>query len=197
MWSRYRSLKEKWTQKKAALKAQNRWVYWLVELVELVVVAGSAALLIRTFVAMVSVVPTGSMIPTLMIGDRLIVDRVTYRFRDPVRGEIVVFQSVVDDKDYVKRLVGMPGETIRIVNGIVYANQKEVFFPGVNVQQDDPRSEIATMGPYVIPAGHYFMMGDNRNNSRDSRFWGTVPRRNIFGKAWFTFWPFNRMQRLH
>jgi len=197
MWSRYRSYKEKWTQKKEHIKAQNRWVYWLVELVELVVVAGSAAMLIRTFVAMVSVVPTGSMIPTLMIGDRLVVDRVTYRFRNPVRGEIVVFQSVVDDKDYVKRLVGMPGETISIVNGIVYANQKEVFFAGVNVQQDDPHSDIATMGPFRIPPGHYFMMGDNRNNSRDSRFWGTVPRRNIFGKALFTFWPVGRMQMLH
>lgn len=196
MWSRYRAIKEKWAQKKDLIKQQNRWVYWLVELVELVVVAGSAAMLIRTFVAMVSVVPTGSMIPTLMIGDRLIVDRVTYRFRDPVRGEIVVFQSVVDDKDYVKRLVGMPGETIVISNGMVYANQKEVFFAGVNIQQDDPQSDIANMGPYVIPAGHYFMMGDNRNNSRDSRFWGTVPRRNIFGKALFTFWPFNRMQVL-
>ena len=192
-----RLLKSKWNQNKADLKLKTKWGYWILELAELVVVAGTAALLIRTFVVMVSVVPTGSMIPTLMIGDRLLVDRVTYRFRAPVRGEIVVFDSVVDNKDYVKRLIGLPGEHIQIKDGIVYANGKEVFFAGVNVQQDSPSSDLANMGPIKIPQGHYFMMGDNRNNSRDSRFWGTVPRQNIFGKALFTFWPISRAQVLY
>ncbi|NBV41467.1 signal peptidase I [bacterium] len=166
--------------------------YWVVEMVEAFSVALILALLIRHFIVMVSVVPTPSMVPTLNVGDRLFVNKFIYRFKDPDRGDIVVFKSVVDDKDYVKRLIALPGETVELRRGIVYINGKELDFPGVNIQYDYDFQD-----PIVVPPGHYFVLGDNRSHSADSRVWGFVPRGNMEGQATFTFWPINRMQVLH
>lgn len=192
MFTKYHALKSRWANYKAFLKSKSSVQFWVVETIESLTFALIFALLIRHFIIMVSVVPTSSMVPTLKVGDRLFVNRFIYRFTDPQRGDIVVFKSVVDDKDYVKRLVGLPGETIEMRRGTVYVNGKELTFPGVNVQYDYDFQD-----PVTVPPGHYYMMGDNRAFSADSRIWGFVPRKNVEGQALFTFWPFNHMQLLY
>ncbi len=192
MMKTIRRLKQQWLDYKMGLKAARPAFYYVVETVETLGVALFFALLIRHFIVMVSVVPTASMVPTLKVGDRLFVNKFVYRFKDPKRGDITVFKSIVDDKDYVKRLIALPGETVSLRNGVVYVNGKEVFFPGVNVQSD-----YDTQDPIVVPPGHYYVLGDNRAFSADSRVWGFVPRANFEGQALFTFWPLNRMQLLY
>ena len=192
MFAKIRRFQDQWNTYKARLKNESTGKYWIVETVEALSVALVFALLIRHFIIMVSVVPTSSMVPTLMVGDRLFVTKFIYRFTDPKRGDIVVFKSLVDDKDYVKRMIALPGETVEVKKGVVYVNGKEVFFPGVNIQYD-----YDSQDPITVPPGHYYVMGDNRAFSSDSRVWGFVPRDNFEGEALFTFWPLTRMQMLH
>ncbi len=184
--------RHEWQTFKAQLKKRSVWQYWVVDTVEIILVAVIMALTFREFVLQTSMVPTGSMIPTLNVGDRLFVNKFIYRFISPKRGDIVVFSSPFDDgKDYVKRCVALPGETLEIEHGDVYINGKLISFPGANIQSD-----FSFFGPQKIPNGHYFMMGDNRANSFDSRYWGFVPKGHVLGKALFTFWPLCRMRPL-
>lgn len=193
MISYIRNKKSQWEAYKNTLKQTNRLVYHIVDLVEVVTVALSMALLVRHFIIQVSLVPTGSMIPTMQIKDRLFVNKLIYRVSDPHRGDIIVFDSPFNDgKDYVKRCIGLPGEKLEVKKGEVYINDRLLVLPGINVQND-----YSYFGPVVIPAHSYFMMGDNRANSLDSRYWGFVPRNHVQGKAIFTFWPITRMQALH
>jgi signal peptidase I len=190
--SRIRTARDRWHHYKLALHARSVWQYRVVDGIETIVVALAMALLIRKFIIQASIVPSTSMVPTFLVGDRLFVNKFIYRFKTPQRGDIVVFRSVVDDKDYVKRCVGLPGETLEVRRGDIYVNGKLVILPGVNVQRD-----YDYMDPVKIPADSYFMMGDNRGSSSDSRYWGFVPDSHLLGKAWFTFWPLSRMQVLH
>ena len=131
------------------------------------------------------------MVPTLNVNDRLFVNKFIYRFKTPERGDIVVFKSITDDKDYVKRCVGLPGETIEIKKGNVYINGKLFFIPGVKIIRDYDYRD-----PVTVPENSYYVLGDNRSKSADSRYWGFVPEKNLLGKATFTFWPLNRMRLL-
>jgi signal peptidase I len=194
-----------------------------------------AGLFILTFLGQNFVIPSGSMEKTLLVGDHLVVDRITLapptkwmplvRYREPKRGDVVVFLKPVPDLDaagnpqylfLVKRLVGVPGDHIHLRNGIVILN---------GVAQDQPHAQPTTLenhsdfldeypsippspdrgateawsvdfpnhienGDLVVPAGMYFMMGDNRHNSLDSRYWGFVPRANIIGRPLFNYWSF-------
>ena len=187
----------RWKKYKSQLKSTNKVKYFIVETIETLGVAFFFAFLIKEFIIQVSVVPTGSMIPTMkggqrMTNDRLLVNKYIYDFWLPKRGDIVVFESPFDDgKDYVKRCVGLPHETISMKDGYVYINGKELVLAGVDIQRD-----LFDMKEVLIPEGHYFMLGDNRANSQDSRFWGFVPRNDLIGKALFTFWPLDRMKVL-
>ncbi len=156
---------------------------------------------IRTFVAEARYIPSRSMVPTLQVDDRLIVDKVSYRFKDPQRGDIVVFMppdeaSVVctgpnaasTSKDaYIKRIIALPGETVEVKEGRVFVNGQAL--------QEDYLQEVPEYqyGPRVVPANSYLVLGDNRNNSCDSHYWGFVPRENIIGRAIVRFWPLGRM----
>jgi signal peptidase I len=192
MIKKIRTLLQNWNNYKLKLRQNNRSLYYLVDFVEAVVVALVFALIIRKYVIQTSLVPTGSMIPTMMIRDRLFVNKFVYRFSEPKRGDIIVFKSPYKDKkDYVKRCIGLPGEKIEVRKGVVYINDKQLVFPGVNVIRD-----YSYFGPVDVPADRFIMMGDNRPNSLDSRVWGFVDREDILGKAFFTFWPFSRMQML-
>ena len=128
------------------------------------------------------------MLPTLKPGDRIFANKFIYRFREPRRQEIIVFKWPVDPKRrFIKRLIGLPGDRVKIVEGQVYVNDKPL-------EEDYTLERSYTDFPEVkVPKGHYFMLGDNRNNSEDSRFWGFVPQENIVGKAFVIFWPLNRM----
>jgi signal peptidase I len=140
---------------------------------------------IRDWLIQSSKVVSGSMIPTLGINDRLIVLKYPHHFSPIRRGDVVLFQSPHGDgKEFVKRVVGLGGETVRIHNGTVYINQAPLHFPGVRVRDD-----FSNRPDIKIPDDHFFMLGDNRRYSQDSRYWGTVPRNSIIGSAWFIYWP--------
>lgn len=194
-----------------------------VELVLTVAVALFFALTIQAFAVKPYRIPSASMVPTLEEGQRILVNRFSHKIGgDPKLGDVTVFTppegadtgecgnsgqgpfydggeqsrqscakpvAAKSDTTFVKRVVGMPGDTIAVVNGHVIRNGKRA--------QESYASECSSaecnLNPVKIPAGHYFMMGDNRGNSADSRFWGPVPRDWVIGKAVATYWPPNRM----
>ena len=154
----------------------------------LIILAFVLAFLMNKFVYANAVVPTGSMIPVVEPGDRLIVNRLAYLFEEPKRGDIVMFAFPDDEKDnYLKRIIGLPGEKVEIKDGLVYINdsKKPLDEPYIN---DPPNGNY---GPYNVPEGCYFMLGDNRDESKDARFWENkfVKKEKIVGKAWLKYYP--------
>ena len=163
---------------------------WLDFFVYLIIVAGCCLLFIK-FVAVRSVVIGHSMNPLLHDQDNLIVEKVSYYFRDPERFDIIVFKVSEDSKEhFIKRIIGLPGETVQIKDGCVYINGELLTD---DVYGRDPIDEAYTAArPVTLGEDEYFVMGDNRNNSKDSRSVevGPVHRSQFLGRAWFRFWPF-------
>ncbi|WP_324668384.1 signal peptidase I [Geochorda subterranea] len=162
----------------------------VVELLKTVAGAAILALLIMTFVARAFTVEGNSMLPTLHDGERLMVDKLTYRFHEPQRGDIVVFRYPLDPREhYIKRIVGVPGDEVAVRNGRVFVN-------GTPLDESYLASPtLGRFGPVRVPEGHYFVLGDNRNNSEDSRDprLGFIPRELIEGRAIWRYWPLARM----
>jgi len=158
----------------------------IVAAVQTLLSAAVYATLIVTFCVQVARVDGLSMAPTLEDQDRLIVNKLVYQFGDPQPGDIVMLYYPVDpDKMFVKRVIAQEGDTVRIVDGRVYVNDiplKDDYVPSEFRSHDD-------WGPQVIPEGYYFVMGDHRNNSSDSRHWGMVPKKYIIGKVQLRWWP--------
>ncbi len=149
-----------------------------------VLVGALAIFILFQFTLQNSIVDGTSMEPNLMDADRLLVSKVSYAFGEPQRGDIIVFPSPYEDgREFIKRIIGMPGETVQIVNGSVRINGQPIEEPYL-VNRDN-RDYPAT----VIPAGQYFVLGDNRPVSLDSRQGWTVSRDDVHGKAWIVFWP--------
>jgi len=146
------------------------------------------ATLIVTFGFQVARVEGMSMAPTLEDQDRLIVNKLAYRIGEPHHGDIVMLYYPIDpNKSFVKRVIAEEGDTVRIVDGHVYVNEaamKDDFVPEEYRAHDD-------WGPQVVPEGYYFVMGDHRNNSSDSRTWGEVPKKYIVGRVQLRWWPVN------
>lgn len=148
---------------------------------------------VRPFVVQPFWIPSESMLPTLEVGDRLFVNKFVYRFWEPERGDIVVFDDVEGGEDeLIKRVVAVPGDRVRIFNGELKLNGEFQEEPYVKAQF--PNGSV--YGPERVPKGHVFVMGDNRGNSRDSRFVGPVPIENIQGEAFLRFWPPSRIGTL-
>ncbi|MFQ4137947.1 signal peptidase I [Nodosilinea sp. PGN35] len=148
------------------------------------------ALGIRTFVAEARYIPSGSMLPTLEINDRLIIDKVSYTFGDPQRGDIVVFRppdALGQDEAFIKRLVGLPGDVIEVKNGQLYINGAPQAEPYIAAKPD------YQYGPVTVPDDAYLVLGDNRNKSFDSHYWGFLPADHLIGRAVFRFWPLDRL----
>ncbi len=169
----------------------SRFKHWLFDWTETIVVAFIMALIIRAFFLQVFWIPSGSMEPTLTINDRIVVNKVVYHFREPRRHEVVVFRQValkgVPKRDLIKRVKGLPGETLEIKDGIVYIN-------GEAIEEKHPRNQdYMDFGPVEIPPDAYFVMGDNRPASADSRFWGFLPKKNLIGPAFLQIWPITRL----
>ncbi|MEW6661250.1 MAG: signal peptidase I [Bacillota bacterium] len=159
------------------------------EFLESIIIAIILATVIRVFLFQPFYIPSGSMEPTLMPGDRIIVNKLVYRFSEPVRGDVVVFKYPLDpQKDYIKRIVAVMGERIKVIDSRLFINNKQVPEPYL-----PPSLIYNDFGPADVPSGAYFVMGDNRNNSQDSRIWGPLPRENVVGKAVIIFWPLNRV----
>lgn len=163
----------------------------LYEWVPTILIAIVLSLGIRAYVAEAMWIPSSSMYPTLDVGDRLLVDKISLKFKHQVeRGEIVVFtpplNSYLDEKFLIKRVIGLPGETISIQDGLVYINGVDLDEPYI---LEKPKEDF---GPYEIPEDCVFVMGDNRNGSYDSRAWGPVPLENLVGKALFRYYPLSQ-----
>jgi len=170
--------------------------YLMKEWVEPIIIAVILALIIRTFVVQAFKIPTGSMRTTLMEGDRILVSKFIYRFTQPKRGDVIVFISPEDKKkDFIKRLVGLPGETIQISNGTILVNNKPVEENSVlRKQHYYNRGDFGTEGQSItIPNDAYYALGDNSASSRDSRYWGFMPKKYLLGKAFLIYWPPNRV----
>lgn len=163
-------------------KVKSEVVSWI----KTFVIAAVIAVAVNAFVIVNARVPSGSMERTIMTNDRIIAFRLSYVFSEPQRGDIVVFKYP-DDREilYVKRIIGLPGETVEMVDGKVFING-ELFQE--NYLKEDP---YGSYGPYTVPEDHYFMMGDNRNLSWDSRFWDNtyVDEKDILGKGIFRYYP--------
>lgn len=175
-------------------KAESSKRYSLfVEIIQSLAVAVVLAFLIHTYVMQNFRIPSASMEPTLQIQDYIFASKLSYRFQEPKRGDIVVFKYPKDTTRYfVKRLIAVGGETVALRNS-------QLFINGQHVPEDylPPGLRFSDFGPVEVPAGNYFMLGDNRNNSSDSREWGFVPRELIVGKEIFIYWPPSRIGVAH
>lgn len=163
------------------------------------------ALTIRTFVVQAFKIPSGSMIPTLSIGDHILVNKFVYgikmpltdwvmvTFSQPQRGDVIVFKYPEDEsKDFIKRVVGVPGDKVEVRNKSVYVNG--ALADTAHTQHTDPSvqdNRRDNFGPVTVPPGSYFVMGDNRDQSLDSRFWGFVKQNKIRGKAFLVYWSWD------
>jgi signal peptidase I len=162
-----------------------------VELLIVLVVACALVFgLVRPFVVQSFWIPSESMVPTLEVGDRVFVNKFVYRFSEPERGDIVVFKSPEDgEEDLIKRVIGLPGDHVALYNGDVYVNferLEEPYIRGPHVQDEVSGSSLDAV---TVEEGTVIVLGDNRANSRDSRFFGPVPIESIEGKAFAIFWP--------
>lgn len=177
------------------------------EYVEAIVTALLLALVIRAFIIQAFKIPSGSMIPTLLIGDHILVNKFLYgvkipfsdkrilTFKKPKRGNIIVFKYPEDPKkDFIKRVIAIEGDTIESKDKIVYVNQKAVIEPYIRhtdnyvIPGANPRD---TFGPKIVPKGKLFVMGDNRDQSYDSRYWGFVDLTDVRGKAFIIYWSWD------
>lgn len=163
--------------------------------VRILLIALVVALVVRVAIAEPRYIPSNSMDPTLHISDRLLVDKISYRWQAPHRGDIVVFNPPAQlvklgyksDQAFIKRIIGEPGDTLQIAAGQVILNGQPL-----------PESYIAEAPRYdmpavTIPPGYVFVLGDNRNDSNDSHVWGPLPQQNLIGKARLRFWPLDRL----
>jgi signal peptidase I len=184
--------------------------FW-VEFPLLIVVALTVAILIKTFLFQAFYIPSSSMEDTLNINDRVLVNKLSYRFGDIVRGDVIVFddprggfeqsdESLVGSavrnvlesvglatprSEFIKRVIGLPGDTVEGIDGGVYVNGERLVEPYLK----DPDSPIPPFGPVVIPDGQLFVMGDNRAASQDSRYFGAIPEEDVVGNAFVIIWP--------
>jgi signal peptidase I len=173
----------------ASREGNPSWVRELLGWSKDIVLAVLGAILIVIFIVQPVKVEGTSMEPRLQPQDRLFVNKFMYYFSDIRRGDIVVFWYPKDrSQSFIKRVVGLPGDRVEIRSGTVWVNGQRLSEPYLPEWVG-----VKSHPPEVIPPQHYFVMGDHRNSSSDSRDWGTVPRQNIFGEAVFLYWPFPRM----
>jgi signal peptidase I len=193
------------SQPTAAPKVKNLWLGILATIgLILVLLPGLLRFMIET-----RYIPSGAMLPTLQINDRLIIDKLSYRFGDPQRGDIVVFNPTAQlEKEnykeaFIKRVIGIPGDRVDVKAGKVYINGKvlpEKYLDEPSAQDwsttdrftSDEMHKVPWPADGRVPKGQYLVLGDNRNNSYDSHYWGFVPKDKIVGKATVRFWPMNR-----
>lgn len=192
---------------------QSETLAFLKELPFLIIGALIVAVLVKSFLIQVFWIPSGSMEETLQIGDRVIVNKLSYRIGDPSRGDVIVFEPETFEQesvatkisrnllesvglrtpqsDLIKRVIGLPGETVEIHDNHVYVDGNPIDEPYLA-----PGLVMADEGPWEVPAGHYFVMGDNRNSSNDSRRFGAIAGDRIVGRAFSVVWPPSRWSGL-
>lgn len=164
---------------------------YLIEFIETIVVFGAIFAAIYLFVAQFHKVQGNSMVPTFHTGDYLITEKLSYRFREPKRGEIIVLKNPRDEsQDFIKRIIAVPGDTIEISNNTVYLNDQSIKESYLPPGTPTPVGAFLTEGiPVKVANNQYFVIGDNREHSSDSREWGPVTKKEIIGKAFFRYFP--------
>ncbi|HEU5299889.1 MAG TPA: signal peptidase I [bacterium] len=170
------------------------WRTSVVETLDASIFAALLSLLIITFIVQAFWIPSGSMEPTLQVDDRILVGKFSYRLGKIERGDVIVFHYPLNPgKDFVKRVVALAGETVELREGVVLIDGTpiEELYPTALAGGD--RACTSNYGPQKIPEGQLFVLGDNRCNSEDSRFFGFVPLQNVVGKALFVYWPPTRL----
>lgn len=179
-------------EKNLETKSKNRFLLELWDYLKTIVVVVAVVLLLNNYVLINARIPSESMQNTIMVGDQIFGNRLSYLKQEPERFDIIIFKYPDDPSQlFIKRLIGMPGDTVEIYDGKVYLN-------GSTEPLDDSfcaETPIGDFGPYIVPADSYFVLGDNRNWSKDSRFWNDtfVEKDEILGKAVFRYWPLNKM----
>ncbi len=176
------------------LRLLQRVGSFFMDIIEVFVISMSIFIVVYLFLMQPHQVKGNSMFPTYHDGEYLMTDKVTYKFREPKRGDIVVFKAPVnEDFDFIKRVIAVPGDKILIKDGEVYVNGEmlnEVYLPD---EYDTRGGRFLREGVEAeVPEGTYICIGDNRGHSSDSREWGPVPKENIVGRVFFRYWPFNR-----
>ncbi|NJM97187.1 MAG: signal peptidase I [Phormidesmis sp. RL_2_1] len=174
------------------------WQKLASENARLVAIALAIAFFVRFFIAEPRFIPSPSMVPTLAVGDRLLVEKVSYHLHLPHPGDIVVFEPPPQLQEYgylasqafIKRVIGLPGQTVQVTQGKVLVDGQALTEPYI---LEMPAYE---MPPVQVPASSLFMMGDNRNDSNDSHVWGFLPLDNVIGRAAFRFWPLEKIGRI-
>lgn len=178
------------------------------EWIESIVIAFILAMIIRAFLVQAFKIPTGSMRPTLLEGDVILVNKFLYgakipftqfrlpAVRKPKRGDVIVFIYPENPKkDFIKRLIAFPGETVEIKNGTIYINDKPLLEPMFSLRYYYNRGQFAEeRQKIIVPEDDYFVLGDNSASSQDSRYWGFLPHKNILGKAILIYWPPQRIR---
>lgn len=175
---------------KRADKNKKRPFIW--EVIEVLVIAIVLSAVLKTFVVEMYWVPSESMVPTIMVGDHVVVTKFSYHIHEPEHGDIVVFASPIEkNKNLIKRLIGVPGDSIEFRDNTLYRN-------GQPVAEDYLAEGVFTadFGPVVVPENMYFFCGDNRQNSSDSRSWGLVGHERLIGKGIGIYWPLGRLHWL-
>lgn len=165
---------------------------FFLDILEVVVFAFAIFLFLYLLVMQPHKIKGASMEPNFPDGEFLLTDKVTYRFKEPKRGDVVIFKApIAPDEEFIKRVIGLPGETVKVSDGHVYINGKILNERYLN------SSLLTSTGPFLgekeftVPAGQLFVIGDNRNHSSDSRHWGPVQKTAITGRAWLIYWPLN------
>lgn len=174
--------------KRRKTSAGNELFQWVMVIIWAVVLS----ILISSFLIVNARIPSASMENTIMTGDCVLGNRLAYKFSDPKRFDIIIFKYPDDESQFfIKRIIGLPGETVEIRDGNIYINGSDTPLEDIDIK--DPMEGY--FGPYTVPAGSYFVLGDNRNNSRDSRYWKNtfVSEDKILGKAVFRYWPLDKM----
>ena len=165
----------------------------VVETLDACIVAALLSLFIITFIVQAFYIPSGSMEPTLMVNDRILVGKFIYRFEPVQRGDVIVFRYPLNpQRDFVKRVIGLPGDQVQLQEGVVHVNGRSVSEKAYTIKPD-----FGNYGPITVPSRQLFVLGDNRNNSEDSRFFGYVPVANVIGRALFIYWPPSRIGFVH
>lgn len=161
------------------------------ETLSIIIIAFLLSLVLKAFVIEARVIPSGSMLPTIQLNDRVLVNKFIYRFHPPERFAVIVFEPPAETghrEDFIKRVIGLPGDTVEVKSGKVYINGEPLAEGYLN---EEPNYSF---GPVQVPADSLFVMGDNRNKSFDSHLWDTwLSLDHVKGKAFYTYWPLNRL----
>ena len=167
---------------------------FLKEMISIVVIAFILAMILRTFVVEGRIIPSGSMLPTVQIQDRVMVNKFIYRFTEPQRGDVIVFAPpdvIKSEDDYLKRVIGLPGETVEMKDGNVYIDGNSLNEPYLDEAVD------YAFGPVTVPDDSLLVLGDNRNSSFDSHLWNAwMTKDHLKGKAFLIYWPLNHITLL-